>query len=226
MRREGEAWVCLLLAAVALAACFGLLASASPASLALGSSGAATPGPDRLATPVMPAPPTQVDIGRNLYYYHCMPCHGDRGRGLTDEWRQVWPEDHQNCWARGCHAGRAGEEGFPIPRDVPPVSGSPQAIASYQTTNDLFDFLRYAHPPQRPGALSQEECWALTAFVLHENGHLPADGRVGPRTARRTGARVGVLVAVIMGLSLGALLLYRRDGERAVSSVHERRPGK
>ena len=125
---------------------------------------------DRLAEPVLPESPTQVDIGRNLYYFHCMPCHGDRGQGLTDEWREVWVEDHQNCWGRGCHTGRSELAAFHIPRTIPAVIGSAQALGIFGTAEELFAFLRATQPPQRPGALADEEYWALTSFLLHENG--------------------------------------------------------
>jgi cytochrome c len=118
----------------------------------------------------MPANPSPVERGRELYYYHCMACHGDRGQGLTDEWRAVWVEDHQNCWARGCHAGRHGDEGFPIPRTVPPVAGVPGALARFATPDDLYDYLRLAQPPQEPGRLSDAEYRALAAFLLDLNG--------------------------------------------------------
>ena len=133
------------------------------------------PGEDRLAEPVLPESPTQVDIGRNLYYFHCMPCHGDRGQGLTDEFREIWVEDHQNCWGRGCHAGRSELDAFYIPRSIPAVIGTPQALGPFQTAEDLFTFLRATQPPQRPGALDDAEYWALTSFLLHENGRLLPD---------------------------------------------------
>ena len=154
-----------------------------------------TPTPDPLATPVMPESPTQIDIGRNLYYYHCMPCHGDRGQGLTDEWRQVWVHDHQNCWAGRCHSGRSDDEGFFIPRSVPPVSGSPQALQLFQTAEDLFAFLRQTQPPQRPGTLTEAEYWALTAFLLHENGRLPSGAQLGPDATSRLKPYAGAIVA-------------------------------
>ena len=128
------------------------------------------PVEDRLAEPVLPESPTQVDIGRNLYYFHCMPCHGDRGQGLTDEFREIWVEDHQNCWGRGCHTGRSELAAFYIPRSIPAVIGTPQALGLFQTADDLFTFLRATQPPQRPGALADSEYWALTSFLLHENG--------------------------------------------------------
>jgi cytochrome c len=135
------------------------------------------PVEDRLAEPVLPESPTQVDIGRYLYYFHCMPCHGDRGQGLTDEFREIWVEDHQNCWGRGCHTGRSELAAFHIPRSIPAVIDSPQALGAFETAGDLFSFLRATQPPQRPGALADSEYWALTSFLLHENGRpLPAAG--------------------------------------------------
>lgn len=135
------------------------------------------PEDDRLAEPVLPESPTQVDIGRNLYYFHCMPCHGDRGQGLTDEWREVWVEDHQNCWARGCHTGNPDMGAFYIPQTIPAVIGSPSGMGAFAEAEDLFAFLRATQPPQRPGALSDAEYRALTDFLLHENGRpLPPGG--------------------------------------------------
>jgi mono/diheme cytochrome c family protein len=168
--------------------------------------GAPTPTPDRLATPVMPESPTQVDIGRELYYYHCMPCHGDRGQGLTDEWREAWEDDHQNCWARGCHTGRAGEEGFYLPRAVPPVSGPAGALGHFQTAEGLFSFLRATQPPNRPGDLTDEEYWALTAFLLHEVGRLPADAQLGGPASCSPGPSGGLGPAAALVLSVGVLL--------------------
>jgi hypothetical protein len=157
------------------------------------------PMEDRLAEPVLPESPTKVDIGRNLYYFHCMPCHGDRGQGLTDEWREVWVEDHQNCWARGCHTGRSELAAFPIPHAIPAVIGSPQALAAFQTAEDLFAFLRETQPPQRPGALADPEYWALTSFLLHENGRPLSEDVSGtaPSTVGLAFATMAPLLAML-----------------------------
>jgi len=155
------------------------------------------PMSDRLATPVLGESPTQVDSGRYLYYFHCMPCHGDRGQGLTDEWRLAWVDDHQNCWARGCHTGKPELTSFYIPRSVPAVSGSPEALGHFQTAEQLFTFLRETQPPQRPGALSDSEYWALTAFLLHENGRLSPNVEIGPKAAGHVAWKVGILVAAL-----------------------------
>jgi hypothetical protein len=140
----------------------------------------ATPTVDRLAIPVLPDHPTQVEMGENVYYYHCMPCHGDKGQGLTSEWRSQWVDDHQNCWGRGCH-GSLQNKSFIIPTVVPPVIDK-ATQARFQKAQDLFTYLKKTHPPQKPGGLKDEEYWAVTAFLLEENGHLPANGTVGPQS--------------------------------------------
>jgi hypothetical protein len=142
----------------------------------------ATSGPitDRLAEPPLPTNPTQYEQGRHLYWLNCMPCHGDSGQGLTDEFRSLWEEDHQDCWARGCHAGRAGDEGFPLPRTIPPLLSTTSDLASFSTTAALYEYLHNSHPPQRPGVLAESDCWALTVYLLVENGCLPAGQEAGP----------------------------------------------
>ncbi len=158
------------------------------------------PEADRLAEPVLPESPTQVDIGRNLYYFHCMPCHGDRGQGLTDEWREVWVEDHQNCWGRGCHTGRTELEAFYIPHTIPAVIDKPQALAAFETAEDLFAFLRATQPPQRAGALSDSEYWALTDFLLHENGRPLSSTGGGPAASGPLVSGTGLAYAILAPL--------------------------
>ena len=175
------------------------------------------PEVDRLAEPVLPESPTQVDIGRNLYYFHCMPCHGDRGQGLTDEWREVWVEDHQNCWARGCHTGRAELEAFAIPRTIPAVIGPPQALGAFERADDLFDFLRATQPPQRPGALADSEYWALTSFLLHENGRPLPEAGSGVTTSGAPVSSAGLAFATLAPLlaMLSVAWLGRRPAGQA-----------
>jgi len=170
---------------------------------------ATMPEIDRLAEPVLPESPTQVDVGRNLYYFNCMPCHGDQGQGLTDEWREVWVEDHQNCWSvRGCHTGNPDIGAFYIPRTIPAVIGSPPVLGAFQTADKLFAFLRATQPPQRAGALSDEEYWALTSFLLHENGlPVPAIG------ASSSGAGLAIaLLAPLLALVAVTWLAGRPRG--------------
>jgi hypothetical protein len=115
----------------------------------------------------MPESPTLIDLGRGVYYMNCMPCHGDRGQGLTDEWRAAWVEDHQNCWAIGCHGGHVEDEGFKLPRTVPAVIGT--GLTRFQTELTLHDFLVKTQPPQRPGKLTAEEFQEVAQFLWAAN---------------------------------------------------------
>lgn len=140
------------------------------AFLAAGSVPVPTPTYDPLATPVLSDHPTTEELGASVYYNHCMPCHGDQGQGLTDAFRGIWEEDHQNCWGRGCHAGRPKDEGFFIPTVVPAVMAAGDALPNYLTPQQLYDYLETTHPPQEPGRLGDEDTWALVALLWEGNG--------------------------------------------------------
>ncbi len=161
---------------------------------------------DRLVQPALGEFPTQVEVGRYQYYYNCMPCHGDRGQGLTDEWRQVWVEDHQNCWARGCHTGKSELAAFYIPRVVPPAVG----LSRFQTAEALFTFLRATQPPQRPGSLTDAEYWAVTAFLLYQSGRLSPVEQIGPPAISAPPVPQeklwGMLAAIVLALLAGIVL--------------------
>lgn len=161
---------------------------------------------DRLAEPALPANPTQYEQGRHLYWLNCMPCHGDKGQGLTDEFRSLWVDDHQYCWARGCHSGRPGEEGFPIPLTVPAIISSTSAPSRYATEEDLFEYLSTTHPPQRPGYFSDDEYWAITAYVLTENNRLPRGQKIGLQEEKialeeiRLVAAIGLIFLIVSAI--------------------------
>lgn len=130
-----------------------------------------TPMPtlDRLAEPTLPASPSQADHGAQLYWLHCLPCHGDVGQGLTDEFRETYPPEDNNCWARGCHGRNPYEDGFTLPTSVPQLIGT-GALTKFATATNLNGFIRAAMPFEDPGVLTEEESWQVTAFILRENG--------------------------------------------------------
>jgi len=130
-----------------------------------------TPMPtlDRLAEPTLPASPSQADYGAQLYWLHCMPCHGDKGQGLTDEFRATYPPEDNNCWGRGCHGRNPYEDGFTLPTSVPGLIGS-GALTKFATVTNLYGFIRAAMPFEDPGVLTEDEYWQVTAFLLRENG--------------------------------------------------------
>lgn len=133
-----------------------------------------TPTYDPLAEPPLPENPTEFELGQNLYWHWCMTCHGDHGQGLTDEFRGIWEPEHQNCWARGCHAGRPGDEGFPIPTVVPAVVNDSH-LAQFASVQGLTEYLQTTHPPQSPGVLKTGEYHAIALYVFSMNARAPGD---------------------------------------------------
>jgi hypothetical protein len=127
-----------------------------------------TPTYDPLVEPPLPENPTEIELGRNLYWHWCMTCHGDYGQGLTDEFRSIWVPDHQNCWGRGCHAGRPGDTGFRIPTIVPALVNDSH-LAQFTSVQQLSNFLKATHPPQSPGILEDAEYHAIAIFVFTMN---------------------------------------------------------
>jgi len=127
-----------------------------------------TPTYDPFVETPLPPNPTEFELGQNLYWHWCMTCHGDRGQGLTDEFRGLWDVDHQNCWGRGCHVGRKGDEGFPIPTVVPALVDE-EHLSRFSSLQGLANFLKATHPPQSPGILKDEEYHAIALFVFSMN---------------------------------------------------------
>jgi len=127
----------------------------------------------RQEKPVIPANPTGADLGSVKWWAVCMACHGDIGQGLTDEWRQVAFGEDMNCWTSKCHGPRHPPEGFVLPRQVPPAIG-PGTLRRFVTVADLQRYLKAKMPWWKPGSLSEDESWQLTAFILRSDGRLPA----------------------------------------------------
>ena len=124
---------------------------------------------ERLDHPGMSDPPTQIELGHSEYWMSCMVCHGDRGQGLTEEWRSVLDPEDMNCWQSKCHAANHPPEGFQLPRTSPMVMG-PGALLAYETAEDLFEYLRADMPWPFPGLFQDDQYWGLTAFLLDANG--------------------------------------------------------
>lgn len=128
----------------------------------------ATPTPDRLAEPTLPAVPSQADHGAQVYWLSCMPCHGDQGQGLTDEFRATYPPEEEYCWESGCHGANPYESGFTLPKKIPAVIGE-SSLAKFTDAAQLHAYIRAAMPFWKPGSLTEEESWRVTAFILRQN---------------------------------------------------------
>lgn len=160
----------------------GMLGCASPAA-------ESTPAPTppavvsfmspRILPPVLPDEPLLPDRGEQTYYLLCMPCHGDRGQGLTEEFRQEAYQEDMNCWQSKCHASNHPEGGFTFPKAVPPLIGE-EALARFETGAQLSRFIQENMPFYKPASLPEEDALALAAFLLRENGALPGGVEYAP----------------------------------------------
>ena len=107
----------------------------------------------------LPSGSGSVAEGRALYARQCERCHGIGGRG--------GPFD--------VLAEREDDDAFPFAIDPSAV----RTIGSYWPyATTLFDYTRRAMPQDRPGSLSDDEVYALTAYLLHLNQLLDAEGRL------------------------------------------------
>lgn len=131
---------------------------------------AQTPMPtsDRLAQPTLPASPSQADKGAQIYWLTCLPCHGDRGQGLTEEFKQTYPAEDRNCWNSGCHGRRPYENGFTLPLNIPAVIGA-GTLQKFPNALVLRSYIFATMPYWRPASLTEEEAWQVTVFLLREN---------------------------------------------------------
>jgi cytochrome c len=91
-----------------------------------------------------------VANGRRVYEVSCLQCHGPTGtEGPND---RLVSADEWEQWP----PGRAVGMYWP-----------------YATT--LFDYTRRSMPQTTPGTLSDDDVYAVVAYVLHLNGLVPAD---------------------------------------------------
>lgn len=123
---------------------------------------------ERLLKPTLPAEPSQADRGAQDYWLYCLPCHGERGQGLTEEFRQTYPPEETNCWKSGCHGKNPYQNGFKLPTEVPAVIGE-ATLGKFSDAAQLHSYIRAAMPFWNPGSLTEEESWRVTAFLLRQN---------------------------------------------------------
>ncbi len=180
---------------------------------------------NRLAKPVMSSPPTQADKGAEYYWFVCLPCHGDKGQGLTDEWRTVYGPEEMNCWQSGCHGKRHPPEGFELPHIVPPVLGA-TALGRFNNAEELHHVIATSMPWYRPSYMTAEQSWQVTAYLLRQQGIMPPNVTLNegntpifrlrtqaPAVEEErpvTAAIIGLLVVGVVGI----VWHYRKRAER------------
>ncbi|MEW5987451.1 MAG: hypothetical protein AB1791_12525 [Chloroflexota bacterium] len=121
----------------------------------------------RLAEPAGAQEPAANDR-EGQYQFWCSTCHGDRGQGLTDEWRSNWPAEEQNCWQSKCHAANHPPGGFVFPKTVPALIG-PTTLTRFENGQALYVYVQAAMPYWSPGLLSAEQYLAITTFLVESN---------------------------------------------------------
>ena len=154
----------------------GLLASAAADSAPLPAGVRATPAPP--ARYAIGRAPTRAEIaawdvdvgpdgrelppgrgtwarGAELYAQRCAACHGMRGEGMG-----------QGHGAFPRLIGREPRDGFPFAQDFRHV----KTIGNYWPyATTLFDYVRRAMPLTAPGSLTDDDTYALVAYLLAEN---------------------------------------------------------
>ena len=100
----------------------------------------------------LPAGSGSVAAGKQIYQSSCAACHGANGEGKPAD-RLV-----------------GGQGTLKNPAPVKTIG----SFWPYAAT--VFDYVRRAMPYDRPGSLGNDEVYAVTGYLLHLNGIVPADG--------------------------------------------------
>ncbi|MCC8956558.1 cytochrome c [Bradyrhizobium sp. Pear77] len=110
-----------------------------------------------------------VERGRIVFSEQCVACHGDSGQGGVGD-RLV-----------------GGQGTLASPKPI-------RTVGSYWPyASTLFDYIRRAMPQNAPQSLSNEDVYAVSAYILSLNGIVPAN-------------------AVLDAKSLAAVKMPNRDG--------------
>jgi S-disulfanyl-L-cysteine oxidoreductase SoxD len=99
-----------------------------------------------------------VSHGREVFDQQCAACHGARGEGGVGD-RLV-----------------GGQGTLATPKPV-------RTVGSYWPyAPTLFDYIRRAMPQNAPESLSNDDVYAVSAYILSLNGLLPADAMLDAKT--------------------------------------------
>ena len=99
-----------------------------------------------------------VSHGRDVFAQQCAACHGDKGDGGVGD-RLV-----------------GGQGTLATSKPV-------RTVGSYWPyAPTLFDYIRRAMPQNAPESLGSDDVYAVSAYILHLNGILPADAAIDAKT--------------------------------------------
>jgi cytochrome c len=106
----------------------------------------------------LPAGSGTVSHGHEVFEQQCSGCHGEKGEGGVGD-RLV-----------------GGQGTIATPKPIKTVG----SYWPYAPT--LFDYIRRAMPQNAPQSLSNEDVYAVSAYILNMNGLLPADATLAAKT--------------------------------------------
>jgi cytochrome c len=122
----------------------------------------------------LPAGSGTPAAGAKIYAARCVACHGKNGEGVQQGTLQLGPK------LIGRNPGDAFDFNQSTQKEGTRTIGN---YWPYATT--LFDYVRRAMPQDRPGSLTNEEVYALTAYLLERNqivdGNAVIDAKSLPR---------------------------------------------
>jgi len=106
----------------------------------------------------LPAGSGTVGHGREVFEQQCAACHGEKGEGGVGD-RLV-----------------GGQGTIATPKPIKTVG----SYWPYAPT--LFDYIRRAMPLNAPQSLSNEDVYAVSAYILNMNGLVPSDATLDAKT--------------------------------------------
>ena len=149
----------------------------------------------------------------------CVDCHGDRGQGLTEEWRNSFAFDLRDCWKSGCHGKDAPDNSFEIPQTGVPALAGPGTLSRFSNAFELQRHIQVNMPFFPSGSLTSEGAWSLAALILRLNDRelsdltlnatnssaIPVHRNVSLPGSSAPGALLltGVLILTAIGIALG-----------------------
>lgn len=117
----------------------------------------------------LPAGRGSVSEGATLFQAKCAMCHNKGGEGMPPVYPALIGRDPK-------------AEGFHFASDPKLV----KTIGNYWPhATTVFDYVRRAMPFTAPGSLSNDQVYALTAFLLAANKVIPADATLDAKSLRK-----------------------------------------
>jgi S-disulfanyl-L-cysteine oxidoreductase SoxD len=109
----------------------------------------------------LPAGSGSVSAGAAVYAKSCQVCHGEKGAGK--------PQDQLTGGVGSLASGK-------------PVK---TAVSYWPAATTLFDYIRRAMPITSPQSLTNDEVYAVTAYILSIDGIVPSDAVLDAKTLPR-----------------------------------------